>query len=170
MGRRRFGIHSVTLGATVFAIAFSAALAGAAEPAVALTGVALPEGYRSWTAVAPSHRTDKNHMRMMLANDIMAKAYRENTLPFPDGSTIAKLVYKAEKSKEWEEAVVPGEPVSVEIMTKDAKKYAKTGGWGFGRFSPDGKPIGDAALYETCFPCHDGNVVNHDWIFTRWAP
>jgi len=144
--------------------------AAAGDRPTAVTGVALPDGYRSWTAVAPSHRTDKDHMRLMLANDLMAQAYRDGTLPFPDGSTIAKLVYKAVKSPEWAEAVVPGEPVTVEIMVKDSKQYAANGGWGFGRFSPDGKPLGDAELYKTCFPCHDANVVNHDFIFTRWAP
>jgi len=166
----RTGLFCIALGALAASLLSFAAPAPAADPPVALTGVALPDGYRNWTAVAPSHRTDKNHMRMMLANDIMAKAYREGALPFPDGSTIAKLVYKAEKSKEWEEAIVPGEPASVEIMIKDSKKYASTGGWGFGRFSPAGKPVGDAEVYKTCFPCHEANVRNHDYVFTRWAP
>ncbi|MHB8765707.1 MAG: cytochrome P460 family protein [Deferrisomatales bacterium] len=148
----------------------AAAPAVAAEPASAVTGVTWQPGYRSWTAVAPSHRTDKGHLRLMLANPIMAKAYREGTLPFPDGSMIAKLVYQAVKSPEWDEAVVPGEAVTVELMVKDGKKYAATGGWGFGRFRPDGVPLGDEALYQTCFPCHLANVVNHDNVFTRWAP
>jgi hypothetical protein len=142
----------------------------AANRPTAVTGVQMPDGFRGWTAVAPSHRTDKGHIRMMLANDTMAQAYRAKTLPFPDGSVIAKLVYKAVKSPEWEEAVVPGEPVTLEFMVKDSKKYASDGGWGFGRFSSDGKPIGDADLYKTCFPCHEANVKDHDFVFTRWAP
>ena len=97
-------------------------------PPTAVTGVALPEGYRTWTAVAPSHRTDKGHIRMMLANEVMAKAYRDRTLPFPEGASIAKLVYKAEASKEWKEALVPGEPVTVEIMVKDSKRFPDTAG------------------------------------------
>ncbi len=143
--------------------------AGAGGP-TAPTGVELPADYRTWTAVAPSLRTDKGHIRMMLANPVMAEAYRNGTLPFPDGSKIAKLVYKARKSPEWEAATVPGEPVSVEIMEKDTKRFAKTGGWGFGRFRPDGTPVGDMMLYETCFPCHEANVKDHDFVFTRWAP
>ncbi|MEW6488739.1 MAG: cytochrome P460 family protein [Thermodesulfobacteriota bacterium] len=142
---------------------------GASERPTAATGVELPADYRDWTAVAPSHRTDRGHIRLMLANETMAKAYREKTLPFPDGSSIAKLVYQAVKSPEWAEAVVPGEPVIVEIMTKDSKKYPDSAGWGFGRFSAAHEPVGDAELYKTCFPCHDANVVNHDFIFTRWA-
>ncbi len=145
-------------------------VADAGDRPTAVTGVSLPADYRNWTAVAPSHRTDKNHMRLMLANETMAAAYRAGTLPFPDGAAIAKLVYKAEASAEWPEAVVPGAPVSVEIMVKDAQRYAATGGWGFGRFSPDHKPLGDAELYGTCFPCHEANVEGHDFVFTRWAP
>jgi Cytochrome P460 len=46
-------------------------------------------------------------------------------------------------------------------MVKDSKKYAATGGWGFGRFI-DGKAV-DEAQHETCFPCHQ-NVKGHDWV------
>ena len=35
-------------------------------------------------------------------------------------------------------------------MIKDSKKYAATGGWGFGHFA-NGKP-GDAAFMKSCFP------------------
>jgi len=160
----------VRLLTPILTAAALAAGAGAADRPTAVTGVSLPQDFRNWTAVAPSHRTDKDHIRMMLANDIMASAYREKTLPFPDGATLAKLVYKAVKSPEWADAVVPGEPVSVEIMPKDSAKYPTTGGWGFGRFSPEGQPLGDAGLYQTCFPCHQAHVVDHDYIFTRWAP
>jgi Family of unknown function (DUF6130)/Cytochrome P460 len=59
-----------------------------------------------------------------------------------------------------------GHTTAVQIMVKDSKKYAATGGWGFGRFI-DGKAV-DEAQHETCFPCHQ-NVKGHDWIFTRWA-
>ena len=58
----------------------------------------------------------------------------------------------------------------VQIMVKDAKKYASTGGWGFGRFI-DGKPA-DAAQHKSCFACHSSTqeVVDQDFVFTRFAP
>jgi hypothetical protein len=155
--------------ATLLVLLFSATAAGEGRPTAA-TGVELPPDYRSWVAVAPSHRTDKGHMRMMLANPTMARAYQQGTLPFPDGSKIAKLVYNQRNSPEWEEAIVPGDPASVEIMEKDSARFPQTGGWGFGRFTPQGEPVGDAALYASCFPCHEANVVGHDYVFTRWAP
>jgi hypothetical protein len=53
-------------------------------------------------------------------------------------------------------------------MIKDSKKYAATGGWGFGRFI-GGKPV-DEAQHKTCFACHEANVKGHDFVFTRLAP
>ena len=96
------------------------------------------------------------------------KAYRNGTLPFPDGSVLAKLAWKHVPSTEMEGAFVPGRTTTVQIMVKDSKKYASTGGWGFGRFI-DGKAV-DEAQHQTCFPCHQANVKDHDFVFTRYAP
>ena len=56
---------------------------------------------------------------------------------------------------------------AVQIMVKDSKKYAATGGWGFADFT-DGKPA-DEALHKTCFPCHEPAKAR-DFVFTRYAP
>jgi Cytochrome P460 len=50
-------------------------------------------------------------------------------------------------------AFVPGQATTLQIMVKDSKKYASTGGWGFGRFI-DGKPV-DEAQHKTCFARHE---------------
>ncbi|KRT74899.1 MAG: cyp, cytochrome p460 [Deltaproteobacteria bacterium CSP1-8] len=131
-------------------------------------GVTIPEGYRNWPVVASSHRTDKDEIRVILGNDIAMKAYRAGTLPFPDGSILAKLAWKRVKSAEFETAFVPGEPQRIEFMVKNAKKYASTGGWGFGRFV-NGKPA-DETQHGTCFPCHQSLVKGNDFVFTRYAP
>jgi hypothetical protein len=73
------------------------------------------------------------------------------------------------KSGEWETALVPGAAQRQEFMVKDTKKFASTGGWGFGRFV-DEKPVGDEKLYTTCFPCHAANVKDNDYVFTRFVP
>jgi hypothetical protein len=52
-------------------------------------------------------------------------------------------------------------------MVKDSKKYAATGGWGFGDFK-DGKPS-DEAMHKACFPCHEP-FKDSDYVFTRYAP
>jgi hypothetical protein len=132
-------------------------------------GVKIPAGYRQWELIAPSHEAGGfNELRGILGNAISTKAYREGALPFPDGAMLAKLAWKREPSPEFPGAFVPGHSTTVQIMVKDSKKYASTGGWGFGRFI-DGKAV-DQAQHETCFACHQANVKDHDFVFTRFAP
>jgi hypothetical protein len=132
-------------------------------------GVKIPAGYRQWELIAPSHEAGNfNELRGILGNAISIKAYREGTLPFPDGAMLAKLAWKREPSSKFPGAFVPGHSTTVQIMVKDSKKYASTGGWGFGRFI-DGKAV-DQAQHETCFACHQANVKDHDFVFTRFAP
>ena len=52
-------------------------------------------------------------------------------------------------------------------MAKDSKKYASTGGWGFGHFN-DGKTA-DEAVLRSCFPCHQA-LKSRDLVFTRYSP
>jgi len=132
-------------------------------------GVKIPAGYRGWELIAPSHEAGGfNELRGILGNAVAIEAYREGTVPFPDGAILAKLAWKQEPSTEFDGAFVPGRATTVQIMVKDSRKYASTGGWGFGRFV-DGKPV-DRAQHETCFGCHQANVKNHDFVFTRLAP
>jgi len=44
---------------------------------------------------------------------------------------------------------VPGVAPRIEFMEKNSKKYASTGGWGFGRFV-EGKPV-DEKVHAACF-------------------
>jgi hypothetical protein len=116
---------------------------------------------------------DFNQLRAQWGNDIAMKAYREGTLPFPDGAIIVALHWKRVASDEDNrafgrvQAFVAGPPANIQIMVKDSKKFAATGGWGFGDFT-DGKPA-DEAKHKTCFPCHEP-VKAHDFVFTRYAP
>jgi hypothetical protein len=52
-------------------------------------------------------------------------------------------------------------------MIKDSKKYAATGGWGFGQFEK-GVSV-DASMLTGCFPCHQA-VKSRDLVFTKYAP
>ena len=147
--------------------------AGASPPprpdASPIYGVTVPEGYRRWRLVAPAlEAAPLDELRAVLGNEIAARAYEAGTLPFPDGSVLVKLAWKQRQSPEFEHATVPGAATTVQVMVKDARKFAATGGWGFGRFV-DGKPV-DAAQHETCWGCHEGLVKDHDYVFTRYAP
>jgi hypothetical protein len=143
-------------------------------------GVTIPEGYRDWKLVAVNQilLTGKGEqLRAQLGNDVAIRAFKEGTIPFPDGSIIAAIHWTRVPSEENNKVLngpfpgthsfVVGSPVNVQFMVKDSKKYAATGGWGFADFK-GGKP-GDKALHETCFGCHLP-AKDHDFVFARYAP
>ncbi|RVC64785.1 cytochrome P460 family protein [Mesorhizobium sp.] len=167
-------IHLVPCVGAIVAASVFTTVAGAnddAKPEAAspIYGVKIPDKYRQWELVAPAEEAEPlNEIRAVLGNVVAMKAYREGTLPFPDGTILAKLAWKHVQSPEFESASIPGAATTVQIMVKDSKKYAASGGWGFGRFV-DGKPA-DEAQHETCFACHEARVQGHDYVFTRYAP
>jgi Cytochrome P460 len=143
-------------------------------------GVKIPAGFRDWKVIAVDQllvpgKTDQ--LRAQLGNEIAFKAFKEGTLPFPDGSVIAAIHWNRVRSEYNEkilggpfpgaQSFVVGSPVNVQFMVKDSTKYAATGGWGFADFK-DGK-AGDKALHETCFPCHVP-AKDRDYVFTHYAP
>lgn len=137
------------------------------DEASPIFGVKIPQGYRNWEMVAVSHEAGLDELRGVLGNDVAMKAYREATQPFPDGTILAKLAWKHVPVPGLKGAFVTGEATTVQIMVKDSKKYASTGGWGFGRFI-NGKPV-DEAQHKTCFACHEAHASDHDFVFTRFA-
>lgn len=132
-------------------------------------GVTLPDGYRKWELIAPALEAEPlDELRAVVGNRAAIDAYRAGVLPFPDGTVLVKLAWKRTQSLEFEPASVPGAATTVQVMVKDSKKYAATGGWGFGRFI-DGKPA-DEAQHRTCFACHEARTKEHDFVFTRFSP
>jgi hypothetical protein len=134
-------------------------------------GLVLPDGYKNWRIIASSHRTDNNTLRIILGNDKAIEAARTGQIsPWPDGSVLAKLVWKDTTHPEWPTATIPGNFVHAEFMFKDAKKFASTGGWGFARWlGLEQKPYGkDASFVQDCYSCHLP-VKDNDYLFTRPA-
>lgn len=146
------------------------AVAFAAGPPVAPNGIALVEGYRDWQVIAPSYRSDKGHIRVVLGNATAIRACRAGKRPFPDGTVFAKIAWNAAKHPRFPVAELPAAFVQVEFMIKDSGKYKKTGGWGFARFVGDNyMPYGkDADFVQECFGCHKP-VADNDFVFTHWA-
>lgn len=144
--------------------------AQAAQPAP--NDISLPEGYKNWQLISPSFRTDKNHLRVILGNEVAVRAAREGRVnPWPDGAILAKLAWSIKTDERWTTATVPKDFVQAEIMVKDAAKYSATGGWGFARWvGKDLKPYGkDASFVQECFGCHTP-VKDQDYVFTHPAP
>jgi Cytochrome P460 len=183
---RRTALMACTALTGAMAFSASGQTGGQAAP---IYGVTLPAGYRDWPLISiASVGAPVSDMRAKLANDVAMKAYRAGTLPFPDGTIIARLAWKQTTSEENNRAIGPvaekqlgpegaqkllsqsfiaGPPINVQIMLKDSKKYASTGGWGFAQFT-DGKPDGEA-VHKTCFVCH-APAKDRDFVFTRYAP
>jgi len=158
----------IALGPLAFIAASepTAANAGDASP---IFGVTIPDGYRQWELIASSQEAEPlNELRAILGNATAVTAYHDGHLPFPDGTILVKLAWKRSQSSDFEPASVPGAATTIQVMVKDAERYATTGGWGFGRFI-NGKPV-DEAQHETCFACHEARVKNRDYVFTKWAP
>jgi hypothetical protein len=86
-------------------------------------------------------------MRAKLGNEVAMKAFRAGTLPFPDGTIIARPAWKQTTSEENNRAIGPlaekqlgpeaaqkllsqsfvaGPALNVQFMVKDSKKYAST--------------------------------------------
>jgi hypothetical protein len=141
---------------------------------VAPPAIELPAHYRDWKLVSVAHEAGKlNDLRAILGNDQAVDAFRRKDLPFPDGAIIARLAWTYTPSEEnnkafgQEQSFVAGAPTNIQLMVKDSKRYAATGGWGFAQFT-NGKPNGPEAL-KNCYSCHVPAKVR-DYVFTRYAP
>ncbi|MCB1956157.1 MAG: cytochrome P460 family protein [Rhodocyclaceae bacterium] len=142
-----------------------------AAPPSAPNGIELPSGYKDWRVIAPSHREDNKTLRVILGNDVAIKAARAgDTHPWPEGSILAKLVWKDGSHAAWPSATVPAEFVHAEFMIKDSARFKDTGGWGFARWKGlDQVPHGsDASFVNECFGCHQP-VREDDYVFTHPA-
>jgi hypothetical protein len=147
------------------------------------------KGYESWQVVAPSLTEAQNVVRVIVANPVMIKAYREgipaNGKPFPDGSKIVKIEWRPKKITDppfsaGKPDTVPGDLTQVELIVKDSKRFSDSYGWGFAMFDYDvasGKfapatlsskpPVGHDAKCGTA--CHMLAGASKDYIFTPYA-
>jgi hypothetical protein len=154
-----------------------------------LPDIILPPGYRNWelisvAAVGPP----VNDVRAKLGNDVAMADIRQGTIPYRDGAIIARLAWKQTTDPQTtnairlqaalahlsEEAIarllsqsfVAGQATNVQLMVKESKKYASTGGWGFAQFT-NGKA--DVIVPRSCFACHAPAQAT-DFVFTHYSP
>jgi len=130
-------------------------------------GVAYVPDYKNWKVISSTDRFDNNSMREVLGNDVAIKAIAEGHInPWPDGTMFAKVAWQQAQPDEKGVAKT-GAFIQVELMIKDAKKYASTEGWGFGRWrGTDLKPYGrDAGFQNECTGCH-APMAKNDFVYT----
>ena len=101
-------------------------------------GLAFSEfrGYEGWQVVATS-QNDKL-VAVILANPVMIEAYQAgvpgNGKPFPDGSKMAKIHWKPEKSAEAPDPTtrIPGTLHDVDFTVRDSKRFTDSADGGGG--------------------------------------
>ena len=147
-------------------------------------GLAFSEfrGYESWPVIAISHNGD--HLAAILGNPVMIDAYKAgipgNGKPFPDGAKMVKIHWTGKvDAHEPGAPTVPGTQDDVDLMLKDSKRFADSGGWGYGAFEYDAAtntfrpadlkdkpPQGNDA--KCGFACHT-IVKTKDYVFTDYG-
>jgi hypothetical protein len=175
----------VTLAVSIAFVAVSSATATQDKYAVKVPGgLAFSEfrGYEGWQTIAVSH--SETAIAVILGNPVMIAAYQSgipgNGKPFPDGSKMAKIHWDPKKSATAPgPTTVPGGLQNVDFMVKDSKRFADSGGWGWGAFEYDAaantfKPATVAdqppqANDAKCgFACHT-IVKTRDYVFTDYG-
>ena len=146
-------------------------------------GLAFSEfrGYEGWQTVSVSE--NGGLINVILANPLTINAYKSgipgNGKPFPDGSKMAKIHWNSKKSETFPAATVPASLHDVDVMVKDSKRFADSGGWGYAFFkydaasdtftpatTADAPPQGNDA--KCGLACHT-IVKTRDYVFTDYG-
>ena len=155
------------------AVLFLLAVVGSGVAATAMDAVPYPAGYRHWTHVKsglinPGH---PSHARFGGLHHIYANApamdgYARGT--FPDG---AVLVFDLLEVQATADGVIDqGKRRHVDVMVKDAARFAATGGWGYEEFLPSAtipRPTLSSDDKAACAACH-ASRRDHDSVFSDY--
>jgi len=132
--------------------------------------VPYPEGYRQWTHVKsmliqPGHPLENpfQGIHHIYANKAALMGLTSGS--FPNGSV---LVFDLLQYREEGKAIHESDRKLVGVMRKDARRFSKTGGWGFEGFAGDSttqRLVTDAG--QSCFSCHEAQSGS-GYVFSRW--
>src|SRR6476646_11462729 len=105
-------------------------------------GLAFAEfrGYEGWPVIAISE--NGGQIAVIVGNSVMIDALKEgvpgNGKSFPDDAKMAKIHWIPKKQETYPgQPMVPGIQHDVDCMVKDSKRFADSGGWGWGAFDYD---------------------------------
>jgi len=147
-------------------------------------GLAFSEfkGYEDWPVIAISE--NGGLISVILGNREMIDAFRAgapgNGKPFPDGARMAKIHWNPKKNEAYPgQPTVPNTIHDIDFMVKDGKRFADSGGWGYGEFEYESssdtfrpgtltdKPA-QANDAKCGFACHT-LVKTRDYVFTDYG-
>ena len=139
------------------------------------TGTPYPEGYRSWTFLhssmvpatfsafgkKPCEKPCVAGIFDFYANGKAMEGLRTGT--YPDGAILAEEMLEWLGSKEGQRRLVG-------VMVKDSRRYASTGGWGYGTFDDGGRIDKlDAKARQECHQCHESRK-DLGYVFAEYRP
>jgi hypothetical protein len=147
-------------------------------------GLAFSEfrGYEDWPVIAISENGGK--IAVILGNSTMIDAYKTgvpgNGKPFPDGAKMAKIHWIPKRQDAYPgQPTVPDTQHDADFMVKDSKRFADSGGWGWGAFEYDPASDTFSPATEAANPPqgHDAKcgfashtlVKNRDYVFTEYG-
>jgi hypothetical protein len=167
-------VPAIAVTITVAALGGKAISAQDKYTAAVPDGLALSEfrGYEKWQVIGASQTGEV--ISVIVGNPEMIAAY-ESGLPaegkkFPDGVKMVKIHWNAIKSPDGFPALVPGTLHDFDLMAKDSKRFAASGGWGYGQLNYDNAsqtftPLGKGSACG--FACHTKSA-GKDYVFTRF--
>jgi cytochrome c553 len=129
-------------------------------------GLEFPADYKDWRTISTTVRDDNGTLRVIVGNDVAIQAVKSGQInPWPDGTMFAKIAWY--QSIDASGNVTAGAFKQVEFMEKDSQKYARTAGWGWGRWlGTELKPYGKSASFtSSCVSCH-APLRDSDFVFT----
>jgi hypothetical protein len=181
----RKGMMTIGLTAALLAALGATGISGQDKYTLKVPGgLAFSEfrGYDGWQVISIS--STEKLMSVIVGNPTIIDAYRAgipaNGKPFPDGSKMAKIHWNPKQSEHAPGPTrVPDSLHDVDFMAKDSKRFADSGGWGYGAFEHDaasdtfrpGTSIDhppQANDAKCGFACHT-RVKVRDYVFTEYG-
>ncbi|MBY0315822.1 MAG: cytochrome P460 family protein [Bdellovibrionales bacterium] len=123
---------------------------------------------RDWKMVTVRYRRDTGEMRFTYANPTAYKALLEGKSEYPDGAVFAKIGAGTSPDADFASSEVPSGTRRFQLMVRNSKKYASTGGWGYALFDHTGKTFDEDVNVKTqsCYACHLV-VQNKGYVFSE---
>jgi len=130
--------------------------------------IAYPAGYRQWVHVKSAiigsefPMEPERGIHHVYANPTALAGFESGT--FEDGSVV---VYDLVSLSEKGGVSTEGARRRIDVMVKDSRLYAATGGWRFGRFMADDHEhnIMSPDLHKVCVQCHEKQKA-HGFVFS----
>jgi Cytochrome P460 len=132
--------------------------------------IAYPAGFRNWNhvrsaLVGPSSPAYQAYggLHHIYANAKSMEGFRDGK--FPDGSV---LVFDLLETKEHQGTTIEGGRKFIDMMVKDGKRFADTGGWGYERYAGDSQTerMLTTQAKTACYKCH-ATQKDNDYVFSK---